>query len=86
MKIMIQNLKTYFTYQCEKKDIYFKILIDMKDKFIKSDGNRIKQVIQNLLSNALKFARSKIFLVIEQTQAGFPVRVSVIDDGVGIKP
>lgn len=52
--------------------------------FVEADPVRIAQIMDNLVSNALKFARSKVDVVI-QRDAG-RVDVEVVDDGPGIKP
>ena len=50
------------------------------------DGNRLQQVLVNLLSNAAKFSPSGAQVQLEVTQFELRVRVSVIDHGAGIPP
>ncbi|MBX5470321.1 MAG: HAMP domain-containing protein [Thermoleophilaceae bacterium] len=55
---------------------------------LEGDANRLCQVLQNLVSNALKFTdgRSPRVHVSSQPHGGGLVRVSVRDNGVGIDP
>ncbi len=50
------------------------------------DGNRLQQVLVNLLSNAAKFSASGAQVQLEVKQTDLRVRVSVIDHGAGIPP
>lgn len=50
------------------------------------DSNRISQVIDNLVSNAIKFSPSNSAIHITLAEAGNGVRVSVEDEGPGIPP
>jgi light-regulated signal transduction histidine kinase (bacteriophytochrome) len=50
------------------------------------DGNRLQQVLVNLLSNAAKFSPSGAQVQLEVKQTDLRVRVSVIDHGSGIPP
>ena len=52
------------------KKIQLIIDIDIKDEKIINDLNRIMQIIQNLLSNALKYAKNKIIVKITQMLQG----------------
>lgn len=49
-----------------------------------SDGFRIKQILLNILSNAVKYANDQIMLVITRTESF--VLFVVVDDGAGISP
>jgi signal transduction histidine kinase len=79
-----------FEYQWQQKRIQFIVEIDprLKKTPCKSDHGRIKQILLNLLSNALKFTfdgyiklTAKLVTIHKQ---GF-VQFSVEDTGVGIK-
>lgn len=67
-----------------KKDIVFKTHIPDKDLQIVTDGQRLQQVISNLLNNALKFSNkgeiSFGFNIVENN-----VKFFVKDNGMGIK-
>ncbi len=50
------------------------------------DADRIRQVVTNLMSNAVKFTHSGNVLVSAERVAGGAVRISVADTGIGIPP
>lgn len=56
--------------------------------YIKADENRLKQVISNLMSNAIKFTNQGSITInislIEETTQGYSIKVQVIDTGIGI--
>jgi signal transduction histidine kinase len=49
-----------------------------------TDRQRLRQVLANLVSNAAKFARSTVMVVVERH--GDDLRFDVVDDGPGIDP
>ncbi|ERM83868.1 histidine kinase [Rhodonellum psychrophilum GCM71 = DSM 17998] len=66
-----------------EKNIDFSIHLNFETQELMIDEDRIKQVVLNLLSNAAKFAASKIRLVGFESPMG--LMVQVCDDGKGIK-
>ena len=52
----------------------------------KVDGNRLCQVMTNLLSNACKFSPSGGTVHVSLKRAGHVARISVADEGPGISP
>ena len=50
------------------------------------DNNRISQVVDNLVSNAIKFSPANSTIHITVAEAGNGVRVSIRDEGPGIPP
>jgi PAS domain S-box-containing protein len=56
------------------------------DPWVDVDSDRLMQVLFNLMSNALRYSPLDGTVVIESTQAGEQVRVSVTDTGPGIAP
>ncbi|MFP9115615.1 hybrid sensor histidine kinase/response regulator [Flavobacterium sp. RHBU_3] len=58
---------------------------DVLDKNYLSDPYRIKQVLTNLVSNAIKFTNEGSVEVTAKIE-GFEIAISVIDTGIGIAP
>ena len=70
----------------EVKSIRVRMSIDSAVKSVIGDEERLRQVLWNLLSNALKFTGSGGQVQISLDQVRSSARISVIDNGIGIKP
>lgn len=71
--------------QARSKNIGFKIPSDSSES-IKADKNLIKTVLINLMSNAIKFSYENGTIELKIVKKHNEVLISVIDNGVGIKP
>jgi len=81
---LMLEIKEMFEPQVQQKGLNLVYKCDDKIGDIYSDENRIKQVIKNLLSNALKFIKEgNIDLLIEDDDKY--VKIDVIDEGIGIE-
>jgi len=60
----------------------FSIRLDLPDMEVEVDDDRIQQVVLNLLSNALKFAKAKVELVAYRMDESIVIKVR--DDGPGV--
>jgi signal transduction histidine kinase len=80
---VVCEVKDSFAVAVEEKAL--KLSAEMPDKAaVKSDERRIKQIIMNLVSNAIKFTE-KGEIGIRVTGNGNSVAISVKDTGIGIK-
>src|SRR5262249_2990656 len=70
----------------EVKSIRVRMSIDSTVKSVVGDEERLRQVLWNLLSNALKFTAYGGQVQISLDQVKSSARISVIDNGIGIKP
>jgi len=80
-------------FQVRKKNLHF--IVDLKnikdDLKIQTDGNRIKQILLNLLSNSLKFTQhgfiklSVKVMPSDKSSQAQTIKFSVKDSGIGIK-
>ena len=70
----------------EMKSIRVRTAIDPAVKYVVADQERFRQVLWNLLSNALKFTPSGGHVQVSLDRAESFARISVADDGIGIKP
>lgn len=83
-KNLMNEIKDMFEPQVLEKGLRF--YYDIPDSILKiySDDNRIKQIVKNLLSNALKFVNDGcIKLVVKDL--GFDLQIIVEDEGIGIE-
>ncbi|WP_437920893.1 response regulator [Sphingobacterium sp. LRF_L2] len=87
----LADIKNIFKVKALDKQLDFDVDIDpLLPEYIKSDPLRIQQIINNFISNSLKFTESgNITLkvaVLEKTLHAVTAQFTVIDTGIGIKP
>jgi signal transduction histidine kinase len=80
---MMTRIKDMIEPQVKAKSLNFVYECDTRVEFIYSDRNRIKQIIKNLLSNALKFT-AKGNITLKALLEGQSIKISVEDEGIGI--
>ena len=84
LKLLIKDITEIFKPQVTNKNLELKVSVEDSIKFIHNDKQRIKQIVENLLSNALKFtARGKIEVQVKDKN-NF-IEILVKDEGIGIK-
>ncbi len=89
---LLINARKLFSSICDK-DISFEMVVEQEIPiYIKADKNRIIQVINNLISNAVKFTNAgKIelkvkYVSIDKKKKEIIIKIEVSDTGQGIKP
>ncbi len=55
-----------------------------KEAIVHGDQNMLKQVLQNLLNNAVKYSHEKSEVLLRVTKKRHHVQIEVIDEGIGI--
>lgn len=82
---LFQTLQTDYEREAETKGVGFQVSIPKDLPLIQVDPVRIRQVIDNLVVNALKYAPqgSKVLVSARKEGADY-VRFSVIDEGAGV--
>lgn len=85
---LLENSFTMIKETAYKRGIILEL--DVAEEFynheIWTDGIRVKQIIMNLLSNATKFTPSRGTIRLEAEVKNKEIRISVSDNGIGIKP
>lgn len=85
---LVDEVATVVTIQARKKNLDFHIEIDPINSAVLGDAFRLKQVLYNLLGNAIKFtATGSITLrmhVLEQTETFLNAEFTISDTGKGI--
>ena len=86
IKEVIDSAVRLVTPQAMKKHLLISTSLDSNPGTFKADPRRIKQMLVNLLGNAVKFTREKGQVGIEVTRAegGETITFSVWDTGIGI--
>lgn len=79
-----------FRSSMEEKQIDFTVNIDIRDEVVLGDAMRIKQIVINLVSNAMKYTKpgGKVMLAYQQTaqtEEGYAnFEISIKDTGIGM--
>lgn len=78
---------SYFTLQAAHKNIYMELIFEKNlPNTIRSDSMRMKQVIINLLGNAIKFTNSGSIEISVDLEEKDLIKISIKDTGCGIPP
>jgi signal transduction histidine kinase len=80
----INEVKILFTSIISKNNITINIVVDEKVSTIQADIRKFKQILSNLISNAIKFSPKGGTVTIEAKRVDNHVRISVTDTGIGI--
>jgi signal transduction histidine kinase/CheY-like chemotaxis protein/CHASE3 domain sensor protein len=82
---LTRDLSNLFRPVAEKKNLEFRIEIDPEcPGHVETDGQRLEQILRNLLSNAFKFTeQGKVELRVRRASDG-QIALSVADTGIGI--
>ncbi|MCP4285771.1 MAG: response regulator [Gammaproteobacteria bacterium] len=87
---LLESLVELVEAQFQAKSLPLKLEIaDIAPRLIKTDPDKVRQILKNFLSNALKFTKDgEVVLRLDglnqKTDAGFSVCISVVDSGIGI--
>lgn len=81
---MIRQTTMTFEGICNKKELFFDLLLTEKHLFVKGDMSKIQQVLYNLIDNATKFSNKNSAITIETSIQNEKVLISVKDSGIGI--
>lgn len=80
----IRSVAASFEGTCIKKSIAIELVLCGAELYVKADCEKIKQVMYNLLDNAIKFSHPDSIIKIETSEKHSKVFVSVKDSGIGI--
>jgi PAS domain S-box-containing protein len=86
---LLHELEDMFALKAEDKGLVLEVRCDEVPHFVRTDLLKLRQVLINLLGNAVKFTRrGRIALCISRrtTSAGMRLCFAVADTGVGIEP
>ncbi|MBS1197785.1 MAG: response regulator [Proteobacteria bacterium] len=87
LRHLCQEAVELMRFRAEEKKLFLKLLIeDEVPQRIRSDGMKLRQIILNMLGNAVKFTESGgVVLLVSMPQPGI-LRLAVSDTGIGIDP
>ena len=86
LKTLMNNLHSLFAILCRNKQLYmrFSVAGDLPDR-VYGDENRLRQVLTNLLSNALKYTKRGGITLSGRLEGGNLLWFDVTDTGIGIR-
>ncbi len=86
VKDVIEDTLAAFKLQAEHKGLQLITEIQAKDEFIHVDRTAIQQIVDNLVSNAVKYTYEGKVTIKVSKEGENKLRFSVIDTGEGLKP
>ena len=81
---VIRNVAASFEVVCRKKTMAIEVVLTNDEMYVNADVEKIKQVLYNLVDNAIKFSHSNSVIKIETSEKKNKLLVSVKDSGIGI--
>lgn len=82
---MLNELQAFFRLSLQKKAITIKLIVHMSNNRVYADMDMIKVVLQNILSNAIKFSRNEQEIEVELCpEKNNRTRIFIRDKGVGM--
>jgi len=84
MNALIMEVAEIQKYVAKKKDLYLKTELSADVPATRFDGDKIRQVMYNLIDNAIKFTE-KGGIVLSSARDGDHIRISVRDTGPGMR-
>jgi CheY-like chemotaxis protein/signal transduction histidine kinase len=86
IKPFMEDLMRGFKYNAEQKGLKLETRLDIElPEFILSDSQRLKQILKNLVSNAIKFTDKGGVTVSLNRHSQNAIMISVADTGIGIQ-
>jgi len=83
----LEESLTLISTQAKARGLKLKINMDPKmSKYICNDPNRVQQVVNNLLGNAIKFTLEGSITIQVEPLSDRKVAIKVVDTGIGIEP
>ncbi|MGG6241524.1 ATP-binding protein [Nodosilinea sp. AN01ver1] len=89
---LIANLESIFSLRAKAKSVHFTVECGADlPQFIQADERKLRQVLMNLLNNAVKFTEAghvtlRVLPMTAPSPQGYRLRFEVIDSGPGIAP
>jgi len=83
---LVQTVVKRFGSQFEKKNVRFMVNLPSDLPNVQADGDRIIQVLTNLISNSLRHTPTGGEVLLSASQQGNHIHATVRDTGVGIPP
>ena len=83
---LVETVVDEFRSMCAEKDVHIQYAAANEDIYVAADAERFRQVVRNLMSNAVKFSPTGGTVYIRIRGAKQLALISVRDEGPGIPP
>ncbi len=84
LRQLTQGLSTLFQLRCQQKGLEWRVELEGEHWQVRGDENKLRQVLINLLGNAVKFTEAGVVTLEVRTAADDTFRFVVRDTGPGI--
>ena len=81
---VLKDTSALFEGRCLNKKISLSLVLSSRNLMVYADEGKIKQVIYNLVDNAIKFSHPDSVIVLETRERNEKALVSIKDSGIGI--
>jgi signal transduction histidine kinase len=81
---MLESLPAYVGPDADRKGIQLCVAPVDPGLIMRADPERVRQILLNLLVNAIKFSDANGAVAVSADRAGMAVRIAVADQGIGI--
>lgn len=82
---LIIDIRTVYSFKAKEKEIELKMDLPKTPIFIDSDQDKVRQILINLVTNAIKFTENG-FIEIRLKETDHSAQIQVKDNGIGISP
>ena len=83
---LVQGLGTLFELRCQQQGLSWQIVCPTEPTWVRGDEKKLRQVLVNLLGNAVKFTREGRVALELTPAAEDRYQFAVVDTGIGIDP
>ncbi len=88
LRELVEDVVVLFSESAQRKNLELVCALPTEPVFVRGDPVRLRQVLSNLLGNAVKFTQQGEIVVrvavLERTPAAYTLRFEVSDSGIGI--
>jgi len=82
---LLRGIAEKFSLQAQKADVALRVIVPANLPGLMGDGDRLAQVFNNLVDNALKFTPAKGEIVLSASADKADIEFLVTDTGVGVE-
>ncbi len=86
IKELLEDMVDLYSFPAEEKDVQISLSLPDTPLLLNADPNRLRQVVGNLLDNALKYSPPHTTVYLEASQQDSLLILRVRDEGEGIAP